>query len=180
MVTGHQICWTWNTSQICWIEKRPKLDPNREIHIGASRCYEVLEAFKQYHSLIDDTKRNFKHGLLIDLHGRGMDDGVTQIGKKLRMLYTNYLAMNSSDSFTNLKFQFYDFFINTYFFFNGKLRKKCFGPIRSFFSFNWQQVMESDEFVIGLFTIVGLYKLIPEKIVKIKCYEFISQFIFFC
>ena len=41
-----------------------------------------------------------------------MDDGVTQIGKKLRMLYTNYLAMNSSDSFTNLKFQFYDFFID--------------------------------------------------------------------
>ena len=112
VVTGHQICWTWNTSQICWIEKRPKLDPNREIHIGASRCYEVLEAFKQYHSLIDDTKRNFKHGLLIDLHGRGMDDGVTQIGKKLWMPHTNYLAMNSSDSFTNLKFQFYDFFIN--------------------------------------------------------------------
>jgi hypothetical protein len=71
-----------------------------------------LEAFKQYHSLIDDTKRNFKHGLLIDLHGRGMDDGVTQIGKKLRTLHTNYLAMNSFDSFTNLKFQFYDFFIN--------------------------------------------------------------------
>jgi hypothetical protein len=83
VVTGHQICWTWNTVQICWIEKRPKLDPNREIHIGASRCYEVLEAFKQYHQCIHDTKRNFKHGLLIDLHGRGMDDGVTQIGKKL-------------------------------------------------------------------------------------------------
>ena len=44
-----------------------------------------------------------------------MDDGVTQIGKKLRMPHTNYLAMNSSDTFTNLKFQFYDFFINVSF-----------------------------------------------------------------
>ena len=64
------------------IYQRPKLDPNREIHIGASRCYEVLEAFKQYHQCIHDTKKTFKHGLLIDLHGRGMDDGITQIGEK--------------------------------------------------------------------------------------------------
>jgi len=79
--------------------KRPKLDPNREIHIGASRCYEVLEAFKQYHSLIDDTKRNFKHGLLIDLHGRGMDDGVTQIGygiNKMDLINNNYNVNQSS------------------------------------------------------------------------------------
>ena len=60
--------------------KRPKLDPNREIRIGASRSYEVLEAFRQYHQCIADTKATFKRGLLIDLHGRGKNDGVTQIG----------------------------------------------------------------------------------------------------
>jgi len=81
------------------IYKRPKLDPNREIHYGASRCYEVLEAFRQYHQCIHDTKRSFKHGLLIDLHGRGMDDGITQIGygiNKMDLINNNYNVNQSS------------------------------------------------------------------------------------
>lgn len=79
--------------------KRPKLDPNREVKIGASRCYEVLEAFRQYHACINETKATFKRGLLIDLHGRGSDDGITQIGygiNKMDLLNRNFNINQSS------------------------------------------------------------------------------------
>lgn len=79
--------------------KRPKLDPNREMHIGASRCYEVLEAFRQYHQCINETKATFKRGLLIDLHGRGMDDGITQIGygiNKVELIKNSFNVNQSS------------------------------------------------------------------------------------
>ena len=79
--------------------KRPKLDPNREISIGAQRCYEVIEAFRQYHQCINDMKATFKRGLLIDLHGRGMNDSITQIGygiNKMDLINNNYNAKESS------------------------------------------------------------------------------------
>ena len=58
-----------------------------------------MEAFRQYHQCIHDTKRSFKHGLLIDLHGRGMEDGITQIGygiNKMDLINNNYNVNQSS------------------------------------------------------------------------------------
>ena len=59
---------------------RPKLDPNREIAIGAQEHFTAIQAFKKYHGIIENTKATFKRGLLIDLHGNSKDNGVTELG----------------------------------------------------------------------------------------------------
>ena len=59
--------------------QRSKLDPNRELKIGA-QCHEAQEAFKVYHQYIKSALQRLQKGLLIDLHGRGKSDGMTQLG----------------------------------------------------------------------------------------------------
>ena len=55
------------------------MDPNREMEIGA-QCHDTQEAFKEYHEYIKSALASLEKGLLIDLHGRGKSDGVTQLG----------------------------------------------------------------------------------------------------
>ena len=55
------------------------MDPNREMEIGA-QCYDTQEAFNEYHEYIKSALAGLDKGLLIDLHGRGKSDGVTQLG----------------------------------------------------------------------------------------------------
>ena len=58
---------------------RAKLDPNREMEIGA-QCVEAQEAFIAYHQALKTALQSLSKGLLIDLHGRGKSDGMTQLG----------------------------------------------------------------------------------------------------
>ena len=49
------------------------------MEIGA-QCHDTQEAFKEYHEYIKSALASLEKGLLIDLHGRGKSDGVTQLG----------------------------------------------------------------------------------------------------
>ena len=78
--------------------KRTKLDPNREIEVAA-QTPETRDAFKTFHYLIDSTKSNLDRGLLIDLHGRGKKDSITQIGyniKKSELITDTFVPTESS------------------------------------------------------------------------------------
>ena len=79
--------------------QRPKLDPNREITIGAQEHFTAIQAFKQYHRIIETTKATFKRGLLIDLHGNCKDNGVTELGyclSKMSLISNNFDSKQSS------------------------------------------------------------------------------------
>ena len=78
---------------------RPKLDPNREITIGAQQHFTAIQAFKRYHGIIENTKATFKRGLLIDLHGNSKDNGVTEIGyclPKMNLISNDFDIKQSS------------------------------------------------------------------------------------
>eukprot|EP00093_Oithona_nana_P009606 09606.XXX_249145_251935_1 [CDS] Oithona nana genome sequencing. len=78
---------------------RPKLDPNREITIGAQEHFTAIQAFKRYHGIIENTKATFKRGLLIDLHGNSKDNGVTEIGyclPKMNLISNDFDIKQSS------------------------------------------------------------------------------------
>ncbi len=74
--------------------RRAKLDPNREIAIGAQDSA-AIEAFEAYHDGIDQLKTKLKRALLIDLHGRVSNDSINQVGYCLNR---SHLITNSHSS----------------------------------------------------------------------------------
>jgi hypothetical protein len=60
--------------------RRSKLDPNREVDVGAQDDATVVEAFHTYHGYVQAAKDKLGRGLLIDLHGQCKSQGTTELG----------------------------------------------------------------------------------------------------